>query len=174
VTGARRQLDPRVRLVCRRNLPYMLRALFYAIPLVLAIFAVVDCVQTPDRELRGLPRFAWLVLIVFIPIAGSVAWLMVGSDRSGAERPGVPWPAGQGGEAGLRRPVRRVVAPDDDPEFLSQLGRSNSEHDALLKQWERDLRRREDDLPGGSDGSAPKDGPVDDAGPDTGSTTPRA
>ena len=151
----------------------MLRALFYAIPIVLAIFAIVDCVQTPDGEVRGLPRFAWLVLIVFIPIAGPIAWLMVGTERDGAESQRTPWSAGPGNEPGLRRPVRRVVAPDDDPEFLSQLGRSNSEHDALLKQWERDLRRREDDERG-PDESAPKDGSTDEADPDTGGTAPRA
>ena len=130
----------------------MLRALFYAIPIVLAIFAIVDCVQTPDDEVRGLPRFAWLVLILFFPIIGPVAWLIAGRARDGAERQRVAWPAGPGSRApDLQRPTRRVVAPDDDPEFLSQLGRSNRDHDALLKQWERDLRRREDDLRGGSD-----------------------
>jgi Phospholipase_D-nuclease N-terminal len=152
----------------------MLRAIFYVIPIVLAIYAVVDCVQTPDAELRVLPRFGWLILIVFIPIAGAVAWLMAGRVRGDGERQRVAWPASPGNnEPGMRRPIRRVVAPDDDPEFLSQLGRSNSEQDALLQQWELDLRRREDDLRDGSD-EAPKDGPNDDAGPDTGGTTPRA
>ena len=116
--------------------------------------------------MRGLPRFAWLVLIVFFPIAGPAAWLMVGTERDGAESQRTSWPTGPGnGQPDLRRPIRRVVAPDDDPEFLSQLGRSNSEHDALLKQWERDLRRREDDLRG--------DGPGDDSGPEAGGTAPR-
>ena len=126
----------------------MLRVLLYAIPIVLTIYSVVDCVQTPDAELRGLPRFAWLVVIVFVPIAGPVAWLMVSTDHGdGRAVSAPPGRAGPGNnEPGLRRPVRRVIAPDDDPEFLSQLGRSNSEHDALLQQWERDLRRREDDL----------------------------
>jgi hypothetical protein len=173
VISARRQSNPRVRLMCRRNLPYMLRALFYAIPIVLAIFAIVDCVQTPDGEVRGLPRVAWLVLIVCIPIAGPIAWLMAGSERGGAESQRTDWPAGPGNEPGLRRPVRRVIAPDDDPEFLSQLGRSNSEHDALLRQWESDLRGREDDLRG-PDEQAPNDGSADDADPDTGGTAPRA
>jgi hypothetical protein len=150
----------------------MLRALFYAIPLVLAIFAIVDCVQTPDGEVRGLPRFAWLLIIVFIPIAGPIAWLMAGSERGAAKSERVAWPAGPGSEPGLRRPVRRVVAPDDDPDFLSQLGRRNSEHDALLQQWESDLRRREDDLLD-SDESESKDGPTDDADPDTGGSAPR-
>jgi hypothetical protein len=145
----------------------MLRALFYAIPIVLAIYAIVDCLQTPDVEVRALPRIAWLVIILFFPIIGAAAWLMVGRVAAGTERQRVAWPGGpRPSQPDTQRPPRRVVAPDDDPEFLSQLGRSNSEHDALLEQWERDLRRREDDLRG--------DGPADDAGPEAGGTAPRS
>ena len=105
---------------------------------------------------------------------GPIAWLIVGrrARRSRASAR-VLVGGSRASEPGLRRPVRRVVAPDDDPEFLSQLGRSNSEHDALLEQWERDLRRREDDQRG-PDESAPKDGSTDEADPDTGGTAPRA
>ena len=74
----------------------MLRALFYAIPIVLAIFAIVDCVQTPDEEVRGLPRIAWLVIILFFPIVGPAAWLIAGRAAGGAGRPRVPWPSGPG------------------------------------------------------------------------------
>lgn len=145
----------------------MLRALSLVIPIVLTIFAIVDCLQTPDEEVRGLPRIAWLVIILFFPIIGAAAWLIAGRQTGGAGRPRVSWPTGpRTSQPDPQRPTRRVVAPDDDPEFLSQLGRSNSEHDALLEEWERDLRRREDDIRG--------DGPADDAGPDAGGTAPRS
>ena len=149
----------------------MLRVLFYAIPIVLAIYTIVDCLQTPARDVRGLPRLAWIVLILFFPVLGSVTWLLAGRARGGAANPRISWPAGAtDSPAGQPRATRRVVAPDDDPEFLSQLGRRNSsrgsrEHDALLEQWERDLRGHGDDAT-----PAPGDGPTDDPGPgpDTG------
>jgi hypothetical protein len=145
----------------------MLRALFYAIPIVLAIYAIVDCLQTPDDEVRALPRIAWLVIILFFPIIGPASWLIAGREVGAGERQRLVWPSGpKASHPDFQRPSRRVVAPDDDPEFLSQLGRSSSEHDALLEEWERDLRRGEDDLRG--------DGPADDAGPEAGGTAPRA
>jgi hypothetical protein len=148
----------------------MLRALFYAIPFVLAIYAVVDCLQTPEEELHGLPRIGWLVLIVFFPIVGPAAWLVsdlvIGHEDGAGARQRVSWPAGPGtGARDQQRPARRVIAPDDDPEFLSRLGRTNSEQDALLEQWERELRRPEDDPRG--------EGPGDEAGPESGGTAPR-
>jgi Phospholipase_D-nuclease N-terminal len=153
----------------------MLRVLFYATPIVLAIYAIVDCLQTPDSELRGLPRFGWLVLILLFPIIGSVVWLLAGRARGGAEHPRIAWPAGaSSGPTDAQRPARRMVAPDDDPDFLSQLGRSNSEHDALLERWEEDLRRSADE-PRDDVKPAPGDGPADESGPgpETGGTTPR-
>jgi Phospholipase_D-nuclease N-terminal len=152
----------------------MLRVLFYAIPIVLTIYSIVDCLQTPATEIRGLPRFAWLVLILFFPIAGALVWLLAGRARGGAENPRMAWPAvATSGAPEPQRPAPRTLAPDDDPEFLSQLGRSNSEQDALLERWEEDLRRREGDLR--DDGKpAPGDGPSDETGPPAGGTAPRA
>ncbi|MGZ4615257.1 MAG: PLDc N-terminal domain-containing protein [Actinomycetes bacterium] len=110
----------------------MLRVLVYAIPLILAVYALVDCIQTEDSAVRGLPKMAWVVLIVVLWVVGPIAWLVAGRDRSRA-RPGIAWPSGPGGIAGQQRQPRRVVAPDDDPDFLRQLGR------------DRDRRRREDE-----------------------------
>jgi hypothetical protein len=158
----------------------MLKVLFYAIPIVLTIYAIIDCLQTPAEQLRGLPRLGWLALIVLLAPIGGVVWLIVGRARDGVARPRLGWPAGpEAGTSGQQRPTRRFSAPDDDPEFLSQLGRDHpgqgkSEQDALLEQWEQDLRRRESDLRGDSGDSAPGDGPPDEGGPETGgSPAPR-
>lgn len=38
------------------------------------------------------------------------------------------------------------MAPDDNPEFLKSLKEDNKKDEALLKDWEADLRRREEAL----------------------------
>ena len=74
----------------------MLRALAAVVSLGLTIFALADCIQTEDRVVRGIPRWAWIVLIVLIPLAGPLTWLLVGKDRSGGE----PRRGGPGGGGG--------------------------------------------------------------------------
>jgi len=92
---------------------------------VLAIYSIVDCLQTPEDQLRLLPKFGWLVLIL-VPLFGPAIWLIVGRERGGAARQGLSWPAGpSSGAPGQPRPARRLSAPDDDPEFLRQLGRDH-------------------------------------------------
>lgn len=38
------------------------------------------------------------------------------------------------------------MAPDDNPDFLKSLKDENKKDEAVLKDWEADLRRREDEL----------------------------
>lgn len=85
----------------------MLKALIVIVPAVLAIYCLIDLVQSRGEMVRLLPRWAWAVLIVLLPFAGAVGWLLLG--RPQPDRPGPP------------NPQRRVVAPDDDPDFLRRL-----------------------------------------------------
>jgi Phospholipase_D-nuclease N-terminal len=133
------------------------RVLPVLIALVLTIWAVIDCVQTPSSEARILPKPLWLVCIVLVPFVGAAAWLLLGRTRSfGVGRGGAG--TSSGGPA-KRNPRPQPIAPDDDPDFLRSLDTGNAEHERLLRRWEEDLKRREGDLRdnGTSDGSASGD-----------------
>jgi hypothetical protein len=93
----------------------MLRVLLYALPLILAIYALVDLVQTDDDDVQGLPKLAWVALIVLIWIIGPIAWLVAGKR---GRRLALPGRAAR--SAGP--PPGRPLAPDDDPDFLRGLG----------------------------------------------------
>jgi hypothetical protein len=96
----------------------MLRVLLFVVPIALAIYALVDLVQTRDEDVQGLPKLAWVALIVLIWVVGPVAWLVAGK-RGRRWLPGLsPRPAGPSGGA-----PGRPIAPDDDPDFLRGLGR---------------------------------------------------
>ncbi|GAA4853759.1 PLD nuclease N-terminal domain-containing protein [Kitasatospora terrestris] len=127
----------------------MLRILPTVALLALWVWAFIDCLITPEDEIRHLPKVVWIIIVLFFPLVGSIAWLVAGKDRAGARsRRNVAWPSGPtAGYPEYERPQqRRVVAPDDDPEFLASLKRDNARHEDMLKQWEADLRRREEEL----------------------------
>jgi len=71
------------------------------------IYSLVDCWRSGDHEVRGLPRPLWF-LVILVPLVGGIAWLIYGAPRGPAAGP-------------YRRSGPRVVAPDDDPEFLRTL-----------------------------------------------------
>ncbi|MFI0791335.1 PLD nuclease N-terminal domain-containing protein [Micromonospora rubida] len=117
-----------------------LYVLLFLIQIVLAVCALISCLSAEDGQVRGLPRIAWVLIILFFPLVGSIAWFVAGREPAGG-RPRAAGPIG-------RAPAdRRPVAPDDDPEFLSSLAERSREQDQeLFRRWEDDLRRREDDL----------------------------
>lgn len=135
----------------------MLRLLPFIIVLALWIWAFIDCLTTPEEEVRYLPKVVWVLIILFFGevLLGPIAWLVAGRQRGPARPQQVPWPSGQtAGYPEAERPRGRSLAPDDDPEFLASLKKNNQKHEQMLQQWEADLRRREEELRG-------KDSPED-------------
>jgi len=61
---------------------------------------------------RKLPRAAWILIILMVPIVGSLAWLTIGRRKGSGPRP-----------------APRPVAPDDDPDFLRDLDRKQPRRD---------------------------------------------
>ncbi len=94
----------------------------FVLSLALTVYAVVDCVQTDDDRVRGLPKIVWVFVILLFPLAGPIAWFLAGrpaGDRSSLPGRDTPW-------GPLQRPQtprspRPPRGPDDDPDFLRGL-----------------------------------------------------
>lgn len=133
----------------------MIRVLPVLLELGLLVFCLVDCIQTDSVLVRNLPKTAWVLLIVLLPLVGGIAWLVAGRPERGATARSVPWPStATAGFPEYERP--RTAGPDDDPEFLAGLRASDEQHERMLRDWEADLRAREQDLR--DRGPAPDDG----------------
>ncbi|MEV4426943.1 PLD nuclease N-terminal domain-containing protein [Streptomyces sp. NPDC049602] len=122
----------------------MLRALMYILPLALTIYAFIDCLNTPEDEAKHLPKVVWVIIILLFWIVGPIVWFAAGKMRHA--------PAGGRTPSEWHRNHRlEWVAPDDNPEFLKSLreeaaSSQDVKDESLLKDWEADLRRREEEL----------------------------
>ncbi|WP_345751494.1 PLD nuclease N-terminal domain-containing protein [Microbacterium rhizophilus] len=84
------------------------------------VFSIVDCaVQSPSRH-RGVSKGAWIAIVVLIPVLGGILWFVLGRAR--------------------KQPPGRVVAPDDDPNFLGTL-KGVSDQDERIRLLEEELAR---------------------------------
>ncbi|UUT34824.1 PLDc N-terminal domain-containing protein [Microbacterium elymi] len=98
------------------------------------VFAVVDAAVQPPARHRGVSKPVWVVIVIVFPVVGGILWFTVGRVSARASR---------------------VIAPDDDPEFLRGLGPSSAgphaaRHSAAeqaerIRQLEQDLARSDPD-----------------------------
>ncbi|MFI1017378.1 PLD nuclease N-terminal domain-containing protein [Streptomyces sp. NPDC020965] len=91
----------------------MLRYLPFLLVLALWIYAFIDCLNTPENEVRKLPKVVWVIIVLLFGevLLGPIAWFAVGRPRKTPSY----------GERGGSRGGGGWVAPDDNPEFLKSL-----------------------------------------------------
>jgi hypothetical protein len=113
--------------------------LFALLDLALMVVALIDCLSVDEHQIRALPRIAWVFLILLFSPVGPIAWFVAGRpERVTAGAPADPI---------LYSSPGRGVAPDDDPEFLGRItSRKEREDEEMLRLWEADLRKREEEL----------------------------
>lgn len=121
-----------------------LYSLFVLIDLALLVVALIDCLSADEDRIRALPRIAWVFLILLFSPIGAIVWFVAGRPpRAIRMSNGEMWRPGSGFPE-KDRPASK--APDDNPEFLRQVVDSLKDDENLMKKWEADLRRREEEL----------------------------
>lgn len=83
-----------------------MRFLMIILPVIFTIYTLVDCAGTDVSEIRNLPKWGWLLIIIFVGLLGSIAYWIAGRPRR----------LGKSGGG-----HRRTLPPDDNPDFLRNL-----------------------------------------------------
>ncbi|MET9323086.1 PLD nuclease N-terminal domain-containing protein [Streptomyces sp. NPDC003038] len=138
----------------------MLRYLPILLIFALTIYSAIDCLNTPEEEVKHLPKAAWVLLILLFSIVGPLVWLFAGKKRTaveGAEGQAGGGFGGFGGFGGGRARRTQWVAPDDNPEFLK----------SLRDEQERNGKDHTDDKDGKNDPDPGKDAGKDPGKGDT-------
>jgi hypothetical protein len=51
------------------------------------VFCLVDAITTDESLCRNLPKIGWILLVVFLPLVGSIAWLLAGRPQTQRDLP---------------------------------------------------------------------------------------
>jgi len=54
--------------------------LFGILTFVLVLAALIDIITRDSLLVRHLPKVTWVILVVFLPVIGSIVWFAVGHD----------------------------------------------------------------------------------------------
>src|SRR5687768_4473001 len=123
-----------------------MRLLFFLVPLVLGIYCLVEAISSRDDEVRHLSKVWWILLILFFPFVGSIAWLAAGRPVRAPRRHG-PYERSASEFPEYDRPGRFAAAnPEADDEFLKKVRQRAEEqrrHARERKAAEREAAQRE-------------------------------
>lgn len=75
---------------------------------IFQIFTTVYAASADRRQVRVLPKLVWVLLCLFVPVIGGLLYITIGRPIDGD--------SGQGAKRS------RPIAPDDDADFLRDLG----------------------------------------------------
>jgi hypothetical protein len=120
--------------------------------LALWIYCIFDVIASEDVLVRNLPKGMWLLIVIFLPDFGSLAWLLLGRPLYAGWRPGDT----------TRRAPKRVIGPEDRIDFPTTgpvrppapprpvepprpEPRPLESREDQLAAWEEQLRRREEE-----------------------------
>src|SRR5205814_928541 len=78
---------------------------FGLVLLGLWLYCIFDVISTDESLARNLPKTMWLLIVIFLPDVGSLAWLMLGRPLYAGWRPG---------DTTVRQP-RAARGPEDHP-----------------------------------------------------------
>jgi len=88
----------------------MIDAILAVVLIGLWFFGIIDCARTNQDSVRSLPKWAWLLILIVFQSLGAIAWLIAGRPKATAT-----------GKVKSRRSGKRIIPPDDNPDFLSKL-----------------------------------------------------
>ena len=90
-----------------------------------SVFTTVYAATADKTRVRAMPKWAWVLMCLFIPIVGGGLYLWLGMPKK------------EGGSSGLGK-KKPTVAPDDDPRFLRDMQRR-------LRDQNKKRRKKNDD-----------------------------
>lgn len=106
--------------------------------LAIMITALIDAITRREDQVKHLPKFAWIILIVLLPFIGSVLWFTIGREWS-APREAMSFgdPRRWSADAAAPAPAPRTRDTRSTAEQLADL-----EREIEIAKFEEELRRR--------------------------------
>jgi hypothetical protein len=111
------------------------------------VFAVVDIVMRDDGQIKHMPKVVWLILVILLPLIGTVLWFTIGRDYP--ERPA------RAPRAARHAPAPPAPPPPRDTRTTEQQ-LADLEREIEEERLRAELRRRRGDAqaPGSAEPSA--------------------
>ncbi|MBM7831607.1 hypothetical protein JOE59_002312 [Agromyces cerinus] len=99
-------------------------AVFPVIMVAAMVIALIDIIMRDDWQVRHLPKFGWILLVILLPLIGTLLWFMLGREYGGTSATeGIGSLLAQRGTQGLRAQLPQTPQPSTTEQQLADLDR---------------------------------------------------
>jgi hypothetical protein len=109
------------------------------VTLLLVVAALIDIITRDDLLVRHLPKVTWVILVVFLPVIGSIVWFAVGHDWGERRTEAIPFGDPRRHEAVTER-LRHAEPAFSDAELEAEL--RYAEKQARLRRLEAEVEAK--------------------------------
>ncbi|MCF8609084.1 PLD nuclease N-terminal domain-containing protein [Gordonia sp. HY285] len=120
---------------------------FGLIVLVVWVAALIDVIVAEEYRVRHLPKVAWVLIVILLPLVGSIIWFLVGRPEGVAASP----------------PTRTTGFPEyerpgyNDPEYRAAIAaREDAEFRRKARERAQEQRRRAQEKNGSGENEEPE------------------
>ena len=105
------------------------------------IYTLAEVLTTPEGAVRNVPKVAWLVIVLLLPVLGTIGWFVLGRPEGRYRRPAGAYERQAPEFPEYDRPGRAAAVDQErDEAFLRQV-RSRAEEQR--KRHDADRKRRQ-------------------------------
>ena len=120
-------------------------ALLGVVTFVVWVYTLAKVVMTPEAMIRSLPKVAWILIVLFFPMLGTIGWYVLGAPQGRGQRPLSAHERARPDFPEYDRPGRAAAAdPEKDAEFLRKV-RERAEQQR--KQYDAERRKAQPEPP---------------------------
>ena len=98
----------------------------------LMVFVLVDIITTEEWRIRNLNKVIWVILVIFLPLVGSIIWFLAGRPSSNSSSAPAP--------AFLRSSSPQPSFEDDELRIEREI--EFHENEARIRRLEAELKAR--------------------------------
>jgi hypothetical protein len=103
-------------------------AIFPVIVLAAMVIALIDIIMRDEGQVRHLPKFGWILLVVLLPLIGTLLWFILGREYGGSA-------ASEG--IGSLMPTRSQSSPRPPVPEISSTEQQLAELDREIEYYQR-------------------------------------
>lgn len=105
--------------------------------LVVMVVALVDAITRRDDQVKHLPKFAWVIFIVLLPLIGSILWFTIGREYQARREP-----MSFGDPRRWQNRAEQATAPREGAERSTEQQLADLEREMRIAELEEQVRRR--------------------------------